>query len=347
MAATHHAGRELRLLHGFRPEDAQNCPQTCLSCASVVTTAVVAEDRHHRRLSESRGAGRHFIYFTDFEASYKLPKTGGPRAGRLADSAREGTRRRRERCIRRGVRVRDLRTPSIASARSSPDPTTPVELARGAYVTSTCGRWDATLLARRDAADPRTAAAGTRVRSKSQQDSVVCDHGEGGHQLPLVLAVDATNIYYTNWGVTGTTTPVTRKIEERIRRDHGLDVPVLLRTQGAAGEARDPQPVRQEPQGHGDAPRHISGGHAGSSRPSQTRRAGTCRRTSSTSSAARSTSTARTATAGSKLTNAFFEKQLGVVATTRNWRTVTTLAELREFLIVESLSLPARRPSPT
>jgi uncharacterized protein (DUF1697 family) len=30
----------------------------------------------------------------------------------------------------------------------------------------------------------------------------------------------------------------------------------------------------------------------------------------------------------SKLSNAFFEKQLGVGATTRNWRTVTTLAEL-------------------
>jgi uncharacterized protein (DUF1697 family) len=30
----------------------------------------------------------------------------------------------------------------------------------------------------------------------------------------------------------------------------------------------------------------------------------------------------------SKLTNAFFEKQLGVAATTRNWKTVTTLAEL-------------------
>jgi uncharacterized protein (DUF1697 family) len=30
----------------------------------------------------------------------------------------------------------------------------------------------------------------------------------------------------------------------------------------------------------------------------------------------------------SKLTNAYFEKQLGVAATTRNWRTVTKLAEL-------------------
>lgn len=30
----------------------------------------------------------------------------------------------------------------------------------------------------------------------------------------------------------------------------------------------------------------------------------------------------------SKLSNAFFEKQLGVAATTRNWRTVTTLQEL-------------------
>jgi uncharacterized protein (DUF1697 family) len=29
-----------------------------------------------------------------------------------------------------------------------------------------------------------------------------------------------------------------------------------------------------------------------------------------------------------KLNNAFFERRLGVTATTRNWRTVTTLAEL-------------------
>jgi len=31
---------------------------------------------------------------------------------------------------------------------------------------------------------------------------------------------------------------------------------------------------------------------------------------------------------GSKLSNAYFEKELGVRATTRNWRTVTALAEL-------------------
>ena len=30
----------------------------------------------------------------------------------------------------------------------------------------------------------------------------------------------------------------------------------------------------------------------------------------------------------SKLTNAYFEKKLGVAATTRNWKTVTKLAEL-------------------
>ena len=30
----------------------------------------------------------------------------------------------------------------------------------------------------------------------------------------------------------------------------------------------------------------------------------------------------------SQLSNAFFEKQLGVAATTRNWRTVTALTDL-------------------
>ena len=30
----------------------------------------------------------------------------------------------------------------------------------------------------------------------------------------------------------------------------------------------------------------------------------------------------------SKLSNAYFERKLGVAGTTRNWRTVTTLAEL-------------------
>ena len=32
----------------------------------------------------------------------------------------------------------------------------------------------------------------------------------------------------------------------------------------------------------------------------------------------------------SKLSNAYFEKELGVAATTRNWRTVTKLAELAD-----------------
>src|SRR6266545_2085894 len=47
----------------------------------------------------------------------------------------------------------------------------------------------------------------------------------------------------------------------------------------------------------------------------------------------------------SKLTNAYFEKQLGVAATTRNWKTVTKLAELAGELR-RSSSCGSSRPRP-
>jgi uncharacterized protein (DUF1697 family) len=48
----------------------------------------------------------------------------------------------------------------------------------------------------------------------------------------------------------------------------------------------------------------------------------------------------------SKLTNAYFEKQLGVAATTRNWKTVTKLAELTSSYLSTSGEGVCARPGP-
>ncbi len=118
-----------------------------------------------------------------------------------------------------------------------------------------------------------------------------------------------------------------REIEERIRRDHGLQVPVLLRTKAQLAKlvtnnpfvkgrkdpamlhvtflADTPDRARVRKLDAQDAPPdefHVVGREVYLHCPNGYGR--------------------------SKLTNAFFEKQLAVVATTRNWRTVTTLAEL-------------------
>jgi len=117
-----------------------------------------------------------------------------------------------------------------------------------------------------------------------------------------------------------------RAIERRIRRDLGLDVTVVLRTKAELaklvggnpfagsgresklhvtflGETPDRARVRELERAAGESEEfrvvgkhvflHLPGGYG-----------------------------------RSKLSNAFFEKQLGVAATTRNWRTVTKLAEL-------------------
>ncbi|MGH3023752.1 MAG: DUF1697 domain-containing protein [Gaiellaceae bacterium] len=117
-----------------------------------------------------------------------------------------------------------------------------------------------------------------------------------------------------------------RGLEARIARDHGLAVTVLLRTRAElarlvtgnpfaerGGErtlhvtflADKPEPVRA---------RDLDAAHG---EPDEFRLAGRdvylyC----------------PNGYGKSKLANAFFEQRLGVAATTRNWRTVTSLAEL-------------------
>lgn len=118
-----------------------------------------------------------------------------------------------------------------------------------------------------------------------------------------------------------------RKIEERIRRDHGLEVPVLLRTKAQLARLVTHNPFvrsRKDP-----AMLHV------------TFLADTPDRARLRKLDAQDAPPDEFQVVGrevylhcpngygrSKLTNAFFEKQLAVVATTRNWRTVTTLAEL-------------------
>ncbi len=125
----------------------------------------------------------------------------------------------------------------------------------------------------------------------------------------------------------GRAADVRRALEERIARDQGLAVTVLLRTRseieklvarnpfaGAGDEARalhvtflaekpEPASARSLDPNHGE--------------PDEFRLAGRDVYLYCPNGYGRS-----------KLGNAFFEKHLGVAATTRNWKTVTSLAEL-------------------
>jgi uncharacterized protein (DUF1697 family) len=122
-------------------------------------------------------------------------------------------------------------------------------------------------------------------------------------------------------------TKLTRSISQRIRRDLGLDATVLLRTKAELAKVvasnpfvkrgLDPKtlhvtfladkPHRERVRGIGDAPRGddeftIVGREVFVYCPNGYGR--------------------------TKINNTFFEKKLGVAATTRNWRTVETLVEL-------------------
>lgn len=119
---------------------------------------------------------------------------------------------------------------------------------------------------------------------------------------------------------------LTEAIEQRIRRDLGLDVRVLLRTRAELATVVAGNPFTD---GEPDANLHV------------TFLAETPSRTRIRDLDPQSAPPDELHVAGrevylrcpngygrSKLTNAFFEKRLGVAATTRNWRTVTKLAEL-------------------
>jgi uncharacterized protein (DUF1697 family) len=116
-------------------------------------------------------------------------------------------------------------------------------------------------------------------------------------------------------------------IENRISRDLGLDVTVLLRTPAELAKilARDPfaksgsEPTKLHVTFLAEKPdrarvRELDPKH---SEPDEFRVVGREIYLHCPDGYGRS-----------KLTNAYFEKQLGIAATTRNWKTVTKLAEL-------------------
>jgi uncharacterized protein (DUF1697 family) len=114
-----------------------------------------------------------------------------------------------------------------------------------------------------------------------------------------------------------------RAIEERISRDLGLDVAVLVRTDAelaaiAAGNPfDDPGSVHVTFLAEKPAAARVRELDPARSPPDEFRVVGREVYLQCPNGYGRS-----------KLTNAFFEKQLGVAATTRNWRSVTKLAEL-------------------
>ena len=125
----------------------------------------------------------------------------------------------------------------------------------------------------------------------------------------------------------GAAADVTAAIEDRIRSELGLDVTVLVRT-GAqlaklvdanpfAGRDVDPATLHVTFLAEKPASARVRGLDPARSEPDEFRVAGREVYLRCPNGYGRS-----------KLTNAYFEKGLGVAATTRNWRTVTKLVEL-------------------
>jgi uncharacterized protein (DUF1697 family) len=121
--------------------------------------------------------------------------------------------------------------------------------------------------------------------------------------------------------------PLTSAIEERIRRDLGLDVIVLLRTSEQlakvlagnpfSGTGTEPSALHVTFLAESPQRKHVGGLDHERGAPDEFRVVGQEVYLHCPNGYGRS-----------KLTNAYFEKQLAVAATTRNWRTVTTLSEL-------------------
>jgi uncharacterized protein (DUF1697 family) len=136
--------------------------------------------------------------------------------------------------------------------------------------------------------------------------------------------VQSGNVIFTSADSSGN---LSDAIEQRIRRDLGLTVTVLLRTQPQLAKvlARNPfagssrKPTTLHVTFLAEKPKRARVGELDSERaePDEFRVVGQEIYLHCPNGYGRS-----------KLTNAYFEKQLGVVATTRNWRTVTKLAEL-------------------
>jgi uncharacterized protein (DUF1697 family) len=120
---------------------------------------------------------------------------------------------------------------------------------------------------------------------------------------------------------------LTEAIEKRIRRDLGLSISVLLRTRPQLAKVVAGNPFASD--GKGSTKLHVTflaekpdRAHVRKldperAEPDEFRVVGQEIYVQCPNGYGRS-----------KLTNAYFEKELGVAATTRNWRTVTKLAEL-------------------
>jgi uncharacterized protein (DUF1697 family) len=147
--------------------------------------------------------------------------------------------------------------------------------------------------------------------------------------LVTELGADDVETYVQSGNVVfasgGSASALERQIEERIRRDHGYEVPVLVRTAPELAKVVADNPFLRA--GNDQTKLHVTFLAAAPGR---------ARVEAPPGSGADEFSIVRREVylhcpdgyGRSKLSNAFFEKQLGVVATTRNWRTVTTLAEL-------------------
>jgi uncharacterized protein (DUF1697 family) len=117
-------------------------------------------------------------------------------------------------------------------------------------------------------------------------------------------------------------------IEDRIRKKMGLEVPVMVRTDTEFDQVAGHNPLSH---GHDPAQLHVT---FLAHRPDRDRVAAAV---TAAANAAPDTFEVVDRVAylhcpngygRTKLNNTFFEKKLGVGATTRNWRTVTTLAQM-------------------
>ena len=135
--------------------------------------------------------------------------------------------------------------------------------------------------------------------------------------------VQSGNVVFKARG--GKPADLARSIEERIRRDLGVGTTVLLRTgaelaalvAGNPFTQADPASVHVTFLAEKPGAAAVRGLDPARSDPDEFRVAGREVYLLGPNGYGRS-----------KFTNAYFEKQLGVAATTRNWRTVTKLAEL-------------------
>jgi uncharacterized protein (DUF1697 family) len=145
-----------------------------------------------------------------------------------------------------------------------------------------------------------------------------------GHE-DVATYVQSGNVVFKS--EVGNATELTKTIERRITRDLGLSITVVVRTKGQLARvaadnpfaASETEPTKLHVTFLATAPSraHVSELEASKFAPDEFRLVGKEIYLHTPQGYGRT-----------KLSGAYFEKQLGVAATTRNWRTVTRLAEL-------------------